>query len=160
MKEGGESVRGKRIKIESGKEGRKVRDGCSQAGRSRTKMRIVRRRLKEWKGDIREKIRKRVKKNKNKHLTVPLINIKTDISLTAGSNANVACIYAATGHKQCGIVVNDVKDSQGAELRHVVETGDWNAADVVVVQSAAREGGEEGGRVRGRRTKEGAKTEQ
>lgn len=32
----------------------------------------------------------------------------------------------------------DAKDSQGAELRHVVETGDWNAADVVVVQRAGR----------------------
>lgn len=82
-----------------------------------------------------------------------------DILLTAGSNASIAYIYGATGHKQCGIVVNDAKDSQGAELGHVVETGDWNAADVVVVQSPAREGGE-GGRVRGKRTKEGAKTEQ
>lgn len=45
----------------------------------------------------------------------------------------------------------DAKDSQGAELRHVVETGDWNAADVVVVQRAGREGG----RVRiGRRKEE------
>lgn len=33
----------------------------------------------------------------------------------------------------------DRKDSQGAELRHVVETGDWNTSDVVVVQRAARE---------------------
>lgn len=31
-----------------------------------------------------------------------------------------------------------MKDSQGAELRHVVETGDWNSTDVVVVQRSGR----------------------
>lgn len=36
--------------------------------------------------------------------------------------------------------VTQCADSQGAELRHVVETGDRNAADVVVVQRAGREG--------------------
>lgn len=33
-----------------------------------------------------------------------------------------------------------MRDSQGTQLRHVVETGDWNTTDVVVVQCARREG--------------------
>lgn len=50
--------------------------------------------------------------------------------------------FCSVPRPNTGILGNVVKrgeDLQGAELRHVVETRNWNTADVVVVQRAARE---------------------